>query len=149
VDSDAVEVAVCKTCREPDKSPAHREADHNQQQGPTITLEFEEINGIKPDETPVRYRGVEIGRVTDIDLADDRSAARVHIRLDADRAQAHQNVARVNAAHRIARRCVVRRVRLGRKQGRACHHHCPEDFLHFYLSHVKYGDSPGRARTRH
>jgi len=54
---------------------------HHQQQGPTITLEFEEINGIKPDETPVRYRGVEIGRVTDIDLADDRSAARVHIRL--------------------------------------------------------------------
>lgn len=54
---------------------------HHKQQGPEITLAFDEVNGIKVDETPIRYRGVEIGRVTDMDLADDRSNARVHVRL--------------------------------------------------------------------
>jgi len=49
--------------------------------GPLLTIRFKDVSGLKPGQTPVRYRGVNIGRVTDIELSRDGSHALVKCRL--------------------------------------------------------------------
>src|SRR6266545_424975 len=49
--------------------------------GPKITIRFKDAGGLKIDQTPVRYRGVQIGEVTAVDLSEDRQHALVTVRL--------------------------------------------------------------------
>src|SRR6185312_6781241 len=48
--------------------------------GPTVTIEFKNAEGIEAGKTKVRYKSVDIGTVSDIQLADDRS----HVVVTAD-----------------------------------------------------------------
>jgi paraquat-inducible protein B len=54
--------------------------DHLWQAGPTITVTFTDAEGVKAG-TEIRYRGVPIGEVRDIDLNDDHSRVVVRARL--------------------------------------------------------------------
>jgi paraquat-inducible protein B len=49
--------------------------------GPKITITFKDASGLKIDQTPIRYRGVQIGEVTAVDLSEDRQHAVVKARL--------------------------------------------------------------------
>jgi paraquat-inducible protein B len=55
--------------------------DYRRDRGPPITIHFDEIAGVNTDDTKVEHRGVEIGRITGIELSDDQRQALVHIRL--------------------------------------------------------------------
>lgn len=55
--------------------------DRMQQVGPTITIAFKEGGGVKAGQTELRYRGVPIGDVQDIDLSPDHSRVLVRLRL--------------------------------------------------------------------
>jgi len=55
--------------------------DRMQQAGPTITIAFTDGDGVKPDRTELRYRGVPIGQVQQIDLSRDRSHVLVQVEL--------------------------------------------------------------------
>ena len=55
--------------------------DRVRQQGPSITIAFSDGNGIKAGQTEIRYRGVPIGEVDDIDLSHDQSQVVVTARL--------------------------------------------------------------------
>nr|BFD68969.1 hypothetical protein HAGR004_39910 [Bdellovibrio sp. HAGR004] len=46
--------------------------DYLQQVGPKIEITFEEGSSIKPDKTQIRFRGVQIGTVTDIAISDNK-----------------------------------------------------------------------------
>ncbi|HEX3355930.1 MAG TPA: MlaD family protein [Tepidisphaeraceae bacterium] len=52
-------------------------ADH----GTEITIRLIDVNGLKPDETPVKHLGVEIGKVAAIQLSDDKQQAIVKVSL--------------------------------------------------------------------
>src|SRR3954471_22951015 len=54
---------------------------HNHEGGPIISIAFTDVDGVKEDETPVQYRGVEIGKVSAVELAENGSHAIVRIRL--------------------------------------------------------------------
>jgi paraquat-inducible protein B len=54
--------------------------------GPVITVTFEDVGGLRPGQTPVRYRGVQIGEVSHIDLSEDEKHALVRLRLRKDAA---------------------------------------------------------------
>lgn len=54
---------------------------HLERNGPLITVEFSDASGIRVEDTPVLYRGVEVGRVVGVELSDDKSRAAVKIRL--------------------------------------------------------------------
>lgn len=58
--------------------------EYRQKLGPEITITFDEINGLYREETRIRHRGVEIGRVTFITLSDDHQHAVVNARLYRD-----------------------------------------------------------------
>ena len=49
--------------------------------GPTITIRFKDASGLRPGQTPIRYRGVAIGAVTDVELSEDQQHAVVRARL--------------------------------------------------------------------
>jgi len=49
--------------------------------GPKITIRFKDAGGLKIGQTPVRYRGVQVGEVTGVDLSEDRQHALVTVRL--------------------------------------------------------------------
>jgi paraquat-inducible protein B len=49
--------------------------------GPEITIEFRDGNGLRAGQTPIKYRGVQIGEVSGIDLSDDRKSVLVKARL--------------------------------------------------------------------
>jgi paraquat-inducible protein B len=49
--------------------------------GPELTIHFKDVTGIRPGQTPIRYRGVNVGRVTDIELSRDGQSAIVKGRL--------------------------------------------------------------------
>jgi paraquat-inducible protein B len=49
--------------------------------GPEITIEFRDGNGLRAGQTPIKYRGVQIGEVSRIDLSDDRKSVLVKARL--------------------------------------------------------------------
>lgn len=50
--------------------------------GPEITVTFETAEGITAGKTAVRYRDVDVGQVTDIDLAENIDHVRLTIRMD-------------------------------------------------------------------
>jgi paraquat-inducible protein B len=54
---------------------------HLQELGPTITITFNDVDGVKPDQTEIRYRGVVVGQVTRIELSEDHQHAVVKARL--------------------------------------------------------------------
>ncbi len=49
--------------------------------GPTITIQFRDVTGIKPGQTPLQYRGAEIGQVTSVALSPDRQSVTVRVKL--------------------------------------------------------------------
>src|ERR1041385_2547685 len=53
------------------------------QNGPTITIRFKQGPGIEVGKTMLRYRGVKVGKVTAIDLSEDRKAVEVKATLEA------------------------------------------------------------------
>jgi paraquat-inducible protein B len=54
---------------------------HLQRQGPEITVRFDDVTGLRVGQTPVKYRGVQVGEVIDMRLSTDRKQALVKIRL--------------------------------------------------------------------
>jgi paraquat-inducible protein B len=52
-----------------------------QEFGPTVTIEFQDASGVKPDQTEIRYRGVAVGRVTTLELSPDRERVVVTAQL--------------------------------------------------------------------
>jgi len=54
---------------------------HLQRQGPEITVRFDDVTGLRVGQTPVKYRGVQVGEVIDMRLSSDRKQALVKIRL--------------------------------------------------------------------
>lgn len=54
-----------------------RRADH----GPEIVIRVETADGMRPDQTMLRCHGVEVGRVTRTELADNQTSALVHVTL--------------------------------------------------------------------
>jgi paraquat-inducible protein B len=54
---------------------------HMRSIGPEISIRFPDASGVRVGQTPVNYRGVQIGEVTGIELAEDRRQARVKVRL--------------------------------------------------------------------
>lgn len=49
--------------------------------GPEITIEFRDGGGLRSGQTPVKYRGVQVGEVTGIALSGDQERVVVHARL--------------------------------------------------------------------
>jgi paraquat-inducible protein B len=49
--------------------------------GPTIAITFKDATGVRPDETPIRHRGVTVGVVSSVQLTPDLEHARVTARL--------------------------------------------------------------------
>lgn len=49
--------------------------------GPEITIRFPDASGLRVGQTPINYRGVQVGEVIGIDLTDDRRQAVVKARL--------------------------------------------------------------------
>jgi paraquat-inducible protein B len=54
---------------------------HLERQGPEIKVSFSDVSGLRVGQTPVKYRGVEIGEVVGMELSEDRERALVKIRL--------------------------------------------------------------------
>jgi paraquat-inducible protein B len=49
--------------------------------GPEIAIEFRDGSGLRPGQTPVKFRGVQIGEVSRIELSQDNGHVVVHARL--------------------------------------------------------------------
>jgi len=49
--------------------------------GPEIAIEFRDGSGLRPGQTPVKFRGVYIGEVSRIELAEDHKHVFVYARL--------------------------------------------------------------------
>ena len=60
---------------------------HMRSIGPEIVIRFPDASGIRVGQTPINYRGVQVGEVTGIKLAEDRRQALVKARLHKDAAQ--------------------------------------------------------------
>lgn len=56
--------------------------DYLQQVGPKIEITFDEGSSIKPDKTQIRFRGVQIGIVTDVVISENKKNVVVHARLN-------------------------------------------------------------------
>jgi paraquat-inducible protein B len=54
---------------------------HMRSLGPQIAIHFGDAGGVRVGQTPINYRGVQIGEVTGIELSDDHKQARVKARL--------------------------------------------------------------------
>lgn len=54
---------------------------HLQRQGPEVTVRFNDVSGLRVGQTPVKYRGVQVGEVVDMRLSQDQKQALVRIRL--------------------------------------------------------------------
>ena len=52
------------------------------QAGPEITITFQTAEGLESGKTPVKYKNVVIGKVTGLDLTDDRERVRVKVALN-------------------------------------------------------------------
>lgn len=52
-----------------------------QERGETIAVLFSDASGLKPGQTPVDYRGVQVGQVSKLSLTNDRSQVKVEIRI--------------------------------------------------------------------
>ena len=55
--------------------------DHVRDYGPGITIRFKDASGLKTGQTPIKYRGVQIGEVTELELSEDRQHVLVKARL--------------------------------------------------------------------
>jgi paraquat-inducible protein B len=55
--------------------------DHLQQSGPKITISFKDGSGLRTGQTPIKYRGVQIGEVIAVELSQDHQAVLVKARL--------------------------------------------------------------------
>src|SRR5436190_24125328 len=53
-----------------------------QQLGPKITIRFKDGSGLKTGQTPIKYRGVEIGGVTAVEFSPERKSLGVRARLE-------------------------------------------------------------------
>ena len=51
------------------------------EKGPTITIVFKSAEGLEPGKTPIKYRDVEVGKVTDLELSPDRQTVIVTVEL--------------------------------------------------------------------
>jgi paraquat-inducible protein B len=49
--------------------------------GPEITIQFRDGAGLRPGQTPIKYRGVQIGEVLGVDLSEDHQQVLVRARL--------------------------------------------------------------------
>jgi paraquat-inducible protein B len=54
--------------------------------GPEIKVTFDDAGGLRVGQTPLRYRGVQVGEVSGVDLSNDEKRAIVKIRLKKDAA---------------------------------------------------------------
>jgi len=54
---------------------------HMRSMGPEVQIRFSDATGVRIGQTPVNYRGVQIGEVSGIALTDDRKQALVKVRL--------------------------------------------------------------------
>jgi paraquat-inducible protein B len=52
-----------------------------QERGEKIIVLFDDASGLKPGQTPVDYRGAQVGEVSKLYLSDDRSQVKVEIRI--------------------------------------------------------------------
>jgi paraquat-inducible protein B len=52
-----------------------------QEFGPTITITFADVSGVRAGQTEIRYRGVPVGRVVAVELSDDEQSALVKARV--------------------------------------------------------------------
>jgi paraquat-inducible protein B len=55
--------------------------DRVRQYGPEITIQFRDGSGLKVGQTPIKYRGVQVGEVTGLQITKDREAVLVKARL--------------------------------------------------------------------
>lgn len=55
--------------------------DRVREYGPGITIRFKDAGGLKTGQTPIRYRGVQLGEVTALELSEDRWHVLVKARL--------------------------------------------------------------------
>jgi paraquat-inducible protein B len=56
-------------------------AQHMRSMGPEVSIRFADAGGIRVGQTPIQYRGVQIGEVTGVELAEDQKEAVVRARL--------------------------------------------------------------------
>src|SRR5688572_30146837 len=56
--------------------------DRVRQAGPRITIRFKDGTGLRPGQSPIKYRGVTIGEVRSISLSPDLQSVEVDARLD-------------------------------------------------------------------
>ena len=56
--------------------------DRMQQVGPRITIRFKDGSGLRPGQSPIKYRGVTVGEVRSISLSPDLQSVEVDARLD-------------------------------------------------------------------
>lgn len=54
---------------------------HLERQGPRIVVRFNDVSGLRVGQTPVKYRGVQVGEVIDMQLSADRKQALVKVQL--------------------------------------------------------------------
>ena len=57
---------------------------HFVETGPTVTVSFSSAQGISADDTKVKYKGMEVGKVTSVELGSDRNEVIVELRMDGD-----------------------------------------------------------------
>src|SRR4051794_33502306 len=50
--------------------------------GPTITIRFRDADGVEPENTVVRYRGTEVGKVKTVELSSDHEFVNVKVKLN-------------------------------------------------------------------
>ena len=55
--------------------------DRMREYGPTVVIKFADGGGLRVGQTPIKYRGVQIGEVTGIELSDDQKQVLVKARL--------------------------------------------------------------------
>jgi len=54
---------------------------HFERLGPEVQLQFTDASGLRPGQTPLFYRGVQVGEVSGVGLAEDRKSVLVRVRL--------------------------------------------------------------------
>ena len=55
--------------------------DRLRQFGPEITIQFRDGNGLRVGQTPIKYRGVQVGEVTGVVVSEDREHVLVKVRM--------------------------------------------------------------------
>ncbi len=55
--------------------------DRMRQYGPEITIQFRDGSGLRAHQTPIKYRGVQVGEVTGLQISEDREHVLVKARL--------------------------------------------------------------------